>query len=136
LDKPNEKGRTGITASISSLLEMAGSDGILNGDQVEKFTTDLERIKVSAAEGHYDLVQALRDLRNIQLAHKLIPWEDPAEQVWAHDFMGFTNELFELVIGIEAALSEATDKLLPGLQMSADAFQESSDQFWQRLFNL
>jgi hypothetical protein len=134
LDRPNETGRTGITASISSLLEMAESDGVLDGEQVRKFTADLESIKLNAAEGQYDLVQALRDLRNIQVAHTLIPWKDPAEQVWAHDLTGFTTEVVALVIEIEKALSEATGETLPNIRTNADAFQASSDRFWQRAF--
>jgi hypothetical protein len=77
LDKPNDSGKTGITASISSLLEMAKSEGVLTEHQVETFTSDLEKVKLDGAEGEYDLLQALRDLRNIHVAHSLIPRKRP-----------------------------------------------------------
>jgi hypothetical protein len=48
LDKPNEKGQTGITASISSLLEMAKSESVLTESQVQKFSADFEKIKTDA----------------------------------------------------------------------------------------
>jgi hypothetical protein len=73
LDRPNEKGQTGITASIQSLLEMARSEDILPGEQIDAFTRDFEKIKADGADGEYNIVQAIRDLRNIQVAHSLIP---------------------------------------------------------------
>lgn len=56
LDKPNESGKTGITASISSLLAMAKSESVLSDAQIQNFTSDFERIKTDATQGEYDLI--------------------------------------------------------------------------------
>ena len=94
LDKPNEKGKTGVTASIESLLEMARSEDILSDQQIKAFTAELEKIKAGGPSGEYDLVQAIRDLRNIQVAHSLIPHADPTDQLWAHDLVDFAEAVF------------------------------------------
>ena len=67
LEKP-ERGQTGETASIASLLDMANSERILGQDQVQTFTSNFDKVKAEAANKEYDLVQAFRDLRTIQLA--------------------------------------------------------------------
>jgi hypothetical protein len=51
LDKPNEKGKTGVTASIESLLEMARTEDVLSGQQVDKYVRDFEKIKADSAWG-------------------------------------------------------------------------------------
>lgn len=136
LDKPNASGRTGTTASISSLLEMAKSENVLSNDQIQKFSSEFEKIKADAAQGQYDLVQALRDLRNIQIAHSLIPWTDPTEQVWAHDLVDFAEAIFNFVVDLEAALETATGITLTDLRENADAFEANAGQFWRALTSM
>jgi hypothetical protein len=131
LDRPNESGHSGITASIASLLGMARSEGVLDQAQIEKFSLDLGAIKDQAAGAEYDLVKALADLRTIQVAHSLIPWKDPTDQLWAHDLPHFTESIFGLVEEIEAALQNATGVALPDLRDSAEKFQLSADEFWR-----
>jgi hypothetical protein len=58
-------------------------------------------------------VQALRDLRNIQIAHSLIPWTDPTVQVWAHDLADFAEALFNFVVDLEARLKKRPVSLSP-----------------------
>jgi hypothetical protein len=43
LDKP-QRGRTGETASISSLLEMAKSERVLDNNQIKRFTSEFDKI--------------------------------------------------------------------------------------------
>lgn len=136
LDRPNDRGRTGITASISSLLAMTKAEDVLAEDRVQKFTADFEKIKADAARGEYNLVQALRDLRNIQVAHSLIPWEDPTDQLWAHDLIEFAEAVFNFVVDLEAALSEATSETLKDLRKNSEAFEASAAQFWQVLTSI
>jgi hypothetical protein len=84
-------------------------------------------------QGEYDLVKALRDLRNIQVAHSLIPWKDPTDQLWAHDLFEFAKAIFEFVVTLEAALAESTGITLNDLRQNADAFESSAGQFWRAL---
>jgi hypothetical protein len=136
LDKPNYSGRTGITASIVSLLEMAKSEGILSADQFVKLMSDIDKIKANGANGEYDLVQALRDLRNIQVAHSLIPRDDPTDQVWAHHLFEFAETIFDFVVNLETMLAEATGVTLKDLRQNAALFESSADKFWQALASL
>jgi hypothetical protein len=133
LDKPNDRGTTGITASISSLLEIAKSEKILNEGQIEKLTSDFEKIKTDGADGEYDFVQALRDLRTIQVAHSLIPWKDPTDQLWASHLVDFAEAVFNFVVKLETALAEATGVTLKDLRENANAFESSAVQFWRAL---
>ncbi len=136
LDKPNDSGKTGVTASISSLLVMAKSEGVLSETQIQKLSSDIEKIKTGAAQGEYDLVQALRDLRNIQVAHSLIPWKDATDQLWAHDLLDFTEAIFDFVVNLETALAEATGVTLKDLRQNAEAFESSAGQFWRALTSI
>ncbi|WP_377829296.1 hypothetical protein ACFKHW_04265 [Bradyrhizobium lupini] len=133
LDKPNEKGKTGVTASIESLLEMARSEDVLSGQQVDQFTRDFEKIKTDGVQGEYNFVQAIRDLRNIQVAHSLIPHADPTDQLWAHHLSDFADEIFRLMVELEGALTEATGVALNSLRTNADRFRDNADALWQVL---
>jgi len=131
IDKPNESGATGVTASISSLLEMAKAEKVLTDDQIRQFTDDFNEIKSEGAQGEYDLVQAIRNLRTIQVAHSLIPKLDPTDQVWAHDLADFAEAIFNFVVDLEAALEKATGITLTDLRENADA-----GQFWRALTSM
>ena len=133
LDKPNERGLSGVTASISSLLEMARSDHVLSEAQFQNLTLAIEKIKTDGANGEYDLVRALRDLRNVQIAHSLIPHQDPTEQVWAHHLLEFAEAIFGFVAHLETLLAEATGTALSDLRQSAGSFEVSANQFWNAL---
>jgi hypothetical protein len=131
LDKPNDSGRTGITASISSLLEMAKAENVLSDVQYRKLISEIETIKTSGADGEYDLVQSIRDLRNIQVAHSLIPWEDPTDLLYAHHLFEFTEKIFDYVASLETILAAATGITLNDLRSNTKAFGSSAGQFWQ-----
>jgi hypothetical protein len=133
LDKPNEKGSTGVTASIASLLEMARSEDVLSRRQVNKYTTEFEKIKTDGAWGEYDLVQAIRDLRNIQVAHSLIPHKDPTDEIWAHHLADFADKMFSFMIDLEGDLTEATGTALSSLRLDADRFRDNADVLWHLL---
>jgi hypothetical protein len=135
LDKPNERGRTGVTASIGALLEMAGRDQLLNENQLRELTDRFEQIKVRA-QASGSLIEALTDLRTIHVAHSLVPHEDPANQVWARELVDFALELFSFVVTIEEALSQATGTVLPDLVENAAAFRSNADRLWTMLKSL
>ena len=132
LDTP-QRGRTGETASISSLLEMAKSDRVLDNDQIRRFTSDFDKIKAEAAQGEYDIVKKLRELRNIQLAHSLIPWQDPEGDVWGHHLVDLAEAIFNLVMKVDTAIAEATGITLANSRKSAHEFETSASRFWQAL---
>jgi hypothetical protein len=131
LDKP-ENGRTGVTASIASLLEMAEDEGILSSTQIQSFISEFEKIKVHAG-AEYDLVRALRDLRNIQLAHKLIPWSNPADDVLGHHLIEFAGAIFNFAMTLDQALAEATSISLSDSCKAAKDFQSNVDIFYKGL---
>jgi hypothetical protein len=133
LDKPNEQGKTGVTASIESLLDMARSEDVLSGEQIDKHSADFEKIKAEGAWGEYDLVQAIRDLRNIQVAHSLIPHEDPTNDLWNHHLSDFADRIFSFIIELEGDLTEATGIALNSLRTNADRFRDNADALWQLL---
>jgi hypothetical protein len=133
LDKPNDSGRTGVTASISSLLKMAKAENVLSDAQYRKLISELETIKTSGADGEYDMVQSIRDLRNIQVAHSLIPWEDPTDNLYAHHLFEFTEKIFDYVVGLETMLATTTGITLNDLRANAKAFGSSAGQFWQAM---
>jgi hypothetical protein len=136
LEKPDDAGKTGATASISSLLEMTESEGVLSESEVQEFVSEFEVIKMEAAQGEYDLIRALREVRNIQLAHTLIPRNDPTDELWFHHLADFGEEVFDLVVDIDAALAEATGVTLASLPKSADAFALNAAQFWRSLISM
>jgi AbiU2 len=136
LDKPNGAGRTGITASVPSLLEMAKSEGFLSEAQFQKLAAEFDSIKARGADGEYDLVQALRDLRNIQVAHSLIPWIDPTDQLWAHHLAEFAEAIFDFVVRLESILADSTGVGLSDLRKNAGEFGSSAGQFWKLLTSL
>lgn len=131
LEKPNPDGRTGITASIASLLDMAGTEGLLTPDDTKKLRSEFEKIKADAADGEYDLVKSLNDLRTIQVAHSLIPWKEPTDQVWAHHLIDFVDAIFAFVVSLEASLAKATGTALENLEKNAETFRNNADQFWR-----
>lgn len=132
LEKPGQ-GPTGTTASIPSLLEMAQNEEILNKNQVQRFFSDFETIKAQATNGEYDLVRALRDLRNIYLAHTLLPHNEPADEVLAHHLIPFAEAIFDFAMRLDQALAQATSISLPDLQKAADDFQPNVSRFYQAL---
>jgi hypothetical protein len=132
LERPDQ-GYTGETASIASLIDMANSERILQQDQVQTFISDFDRVKAEAADKEYDMVRALRDLRTIQLAHRLIPWKEPENDIWAHHLIAFTGAIFDLVTTLDTALAEATGVTLEDLPKSAEEFEETTGRFWQAL---
>ena len=115
---------------------MAESECVLSKPLIQQFTSDLEKIKAEAADGEYDLVEALCELRNIQIAHSLIPWEDPTEDVWAHHLVDFANAIFDFVARLETALEKATGISLSDLHEGAAAFESSAGQFWRALTSM
>jgi hypothetical protein len=60
------------------------------------------------------LGQAIRDLRNTQVAHSLIPWEEPADHVWSTHLLDFAERIFDFVVKIETHLAEPTGVSLTG----------------------
>jgi hypothetical protein len=136
LDKPNDKGRTGITVSIASLLEMVKSEGVLAEAEITGLTAKIEKIKANGANGEYDLMKAIRDLRNIQVAHSLIPKNDPTDQLWAHHLLEFAEEVFNFVADLDATLAAATGVTLADLRKNADDFEDSAGQFWGALTSI
>jgi hypothetical protein len=134
LEKPKE-GHTGVTASVSSLLDMAKSENLLRQDEIEFFVSDFKRIKAEATQGEYDLVQALRDLRNIHLAHSLIP-KKLTNDVFAHHLTEFAEAIFDLVMKLDKVLEETTGTTLAGAHKDVDEFKKSSAKFWQALTSI
>jgi hypothetical protein len=115
---------------------MAKSDGILSKAQIQNLISDFEQIKADAGQGQYDLVKELYELRTTQVAHRLIPWEDPTDQLSGHDVVGFADAIFGFVVRLEAVLAEATGITLNDLRANADAFEASADQFWRALTSI
>jgi hypothetical protein len=136
LEKPNERGKSGVTASISSLLAMAKSEAILKEDEIQKFVSDFEKIKADAADREYDLVQVLREMRDTQVAHTLIPWKEPTDQLLAHHIVDFAEAVFDLVLNIEAALAEATGVALKDVRKDAQSFGDDAGHFWRALVSM
>lgn len=136
LDKPQESGRTGITASIASLLEMAKDEEVLLGETVSTLQAEFEKIKKSAAEGEYDLVMALYDLRTTQVAHSLIPWEEPTDTLWSHHVVDFAEAIFDFVVRLETTLTHSTGQKLSELTESAANFGSSANEFWHTLVSV
>jgi hypothetical protein len=112
---------------------MARGEKILSDQQIQKFSADLEKLKADGGQGEYDLVQAIRDLRHLQVAHSLIPHAEPTDQLWAHHLVDFAEGLFALVVDLEAALTEATGVALNDLRTNADRFRGNTAALWQLL---
>ena len=111
----------------------ARSEDILPKEQLDGLEREFEKIKKDGADGEYNIVQAIRDLRNIQVAHSLIPHTVPTEQLWAHHVDNFTDQIFELVVELEGALTEATGVALNSLRSNADRFRDNASALWQLL---
>jgi hypothetical protein len=72
-------GRTGVTASIASLLHMGKREGILDKRQIQHFTSEFEKIK--SRPDREDLVKSLRALRTSAAKLAAIPaGESPANR--------------------------------------------------------
>lgn len=131
LEKPNDSGKTGVTASIASLLEIIRDEALLDAKTIDDLCAEFERIKNGAADGEYDLVKSLFGLRNMQIAHSLIPWKEPTEELWAHHLLDFVDAIFGFVVKVEEALTTATGTALGNLEESVQSFRESAGQFWR-----
>jgi hypothetical protein len=134
LEKPGE-GSTGVTASISSLLDMAKSEAVLDKRQIQHFTSEFKKIKAAAAKGEYDLVNALRKLRTIQLAHSLVPWNSSTDDVQGNHLIEFAEAIFDFVMNLDKALTEAIGVSLDSRE-AAKAFRASAGKFWQALSSI
>jgi hypothetical protein len=110
---------------------MAEAESLLTHDKIGHLRSNFEKIKANAADSEYDLVKSLRDLRNVQVAHSLIPWKEPTDQVWAHHLIDFVDAIFRFVVEVEAALAESTGLVLENLDTNAEAFGASAGQFWR-----
>jgi hypothetical protein len=128
LERP-EKGQTGETASIASLLDI---ERILEQDRVQKFISDFDKVKAQAADKEYDMLRAFRDLRTIQLAHRLIPWKEPEKDIWARHLIAFTGAIFNFVMKLDTALAEATGVTLEDLPKNAAEFEDTAGRFGRR----
>ena len=67
------------------------------------------------------------------MAHSLIPWKDPTDELWAHNLVDFADAIFDFVVNLEAALATATGITLNDLRTNAEAFESSAGQFWRAL---
>lgn len=132
LEKPGGGG-TGITASIASLLEMAQNEAILSSDQIQRFLSDFETIKIQATNGEYDFVRAIRELRNIYLAHTLIPHNEPADDVLGHRLIPFAEAIFDFAKTLDQAIADATSISLPDTGKAAEDIQSDVDRFYEAL---
>lgn len=126
LEKTNESGKTGVTASIASLLEIAETEALLKPEKIGHLRSEFEKIKATAADGEYDFVKSLRDLRTIHVAHSLIPRQEPIDQVWAHHLTDFVDAIFRFVVELETALAKTTGIVLEKLDTNAEAFSDSA----------
>lgn len=129
LEKPGQGG-TGVTASIASLLEMAQDEAILSSTEIQRFLSEFDTLKTQATKGEYDLVRSLRELRNIYLAHTLMPWTDPTD-VWGHHLVEFTEAIFDFAMTLDQALADATSISLS--RKAAEDFQSNVDRFYEAL---
>jgi hypothetical protein len=132
LDEP-QNGRTGVTASIPSLLDMTRDEAVLDNTQLQHFVSDFQKIKADAAQQEYRLPKALRDLRNIHLAHKLIPWNNPTNDVFGHHLIDFAEAIFDFVMRLDKALAEATSITIADFRKGSDDFQHNVDRFYETL---
>jgi hypothetical protein len=112
---------------------MAESERVLDNDQIKRFTSDFDKIIAEAAQGEYDIVKKLRELRNIQLAHSLIRWRDPEGDVWGHHLIELAEAIFNLVMSVDTAIAEATGITPADSRKSAHEFETSASRFWQAL---
>ena len=111
---------------------MAHNEHILSDIQIQRFVSDFDKIKTHAAQG-YDLMSALRGLRNIHLAHKLIPWENPSNDVLGHDLIEFAEATFKFVTNLNQAIATATSISLSDARKAANDFQCNVDTFFEAL---
>jgi hypothetical protein len=72
LENPNDSGKTGVTASIASLLKATETEALLTQEKIGQLRSKFEKIKADAADGEYDLVKALRDLRSVQVLSRKV----------------------------------------------------------------
>jgi hypothetical protein len=112
---------------------MAKAENVLSDTQYRQLTSEIETIKSSGADGEYDLVQSIRDLRNIQVAHSLIPWDDPTDNLYAHHLFEVAEKIFDYVVDLETILAAATGVTLSDLRANTKAFGSSAGQFWQAM---
>jgi hypothetical protein len=131
----SRNGKTGITASIPSLLEMTREETILSQTQLQHFDSAFEKIKANAGHQGSDLPKALRDLRNIHLAHKLIPWNNTINDVSGQHLTEFAEDIFDFVVRLDKALAEATSITLADSRRGSADFQRNVDRFYQTLRN-
>jgi hypothetical protein len=112
---------------------MAEREAILSSTPLREFFAQFEAIKTKARNGECDLVGALRGLRNIYLAHALIPHDEP-DDVFAQQLVPFANALFDFVVMLDQALAQATSISLPEDPHKAAAdFQSNVNRFYDAM---
>jgi hypothetical protein len=114
---------------------MTREETILSQTQLQHFDSAFEKIKANAGQQGSDLPKELRDLRNIHLAHKLIPWNNTINDVSGQHLTEFAEDIFDFVVRLDKALAEATSITLADSRRGSADFQRNVDRFYQTLRN-
>ncbi|SHH25769.1 hypothetical protein [Bradyrhizobium erythrophlei] len=112
-------------------MKLIKDGALLDAKAIDGLYAEFAGVKMNAAYGEYDLVKSLFGLRNMQIAHSLIPWKEPTDELWGHHLLDFVEAIFGFVVKIEVALTAATGTSLGDLKTSAEAFRDSAGQFWR-----
>jgi hypothetical protein len=128
---PIGTGRTGTTASLKSLLQLAGSENILPAEFIEDMNARVSNLETEFEHEGFTL-QDLTHLRHTQIAHTLIPHQD-ANQVWMHAIVEAADKLFEIATEIEKALVDAGCPPMVDNTSAPKEWEAKSLEFWTRL---
>ena len=125
---PIGTGRTGTTASLRSLLHLAGESCILPVDFIGSINVKIAKLETEFERDGFTL-KDLNHLRHTQIAHTLIAHEG-ANQVWMHAVIEAAEDLFEISTEIESALVDAGCSPLIDNSAAPETWRVKSSEFW------
>jgi hypothetical protein len=129
----NQRGTTGISASIDSLLDYAAPD--ISADKAEDLKRKRQKI-ILDLEAQGTTFKALRAFRNAEIAHSL--HRDSRETdnfLYYRSIAQFATDTYELVLEIEQELALIGLTPASDLRDLAEAWQRRGSVFWDSALN-
>jgi hypothetical protein len=131
-DRPCWDGRTGVTASIEALVEIAKNKQRLMPHETSDFHARREALKAELEISGVSYKGDLLAFRDAELAHSLHR-HSPAEPIKFLPIWDFAHNTFELVIDIEKRLIEGD---AAKLDREFHDWRDRGERFWNGLRGL
>ncbi len=129
----DQKGATGITASIDSLLDFAAGD--IAAERTAELKAKRKQI-ISDLEAQGTKFTDLRAFRTAEIAHSLHRTSrDSDNSLYYFSVAQFARQTYDLILEIEQELVLSGSTAFTDLPDLAEAWQRRGSAIWDRVFN-